>query len=83
MTDNKTEHYSFYRKVTEFFTQYLRIPENHYYQMHGVLTTNGAQDCAKYLIESGVFKSKEDMKTEAFKSFNIILPDWVFENKKG
>ena len=62
--------------------RYLDIPNN-LFASKGILTKSGIQSCSKYLIDKGVFDDKEDMKKEAFKDFNIILPDWVFDYKRS
>ena len=72
---------SFWTKITAFFEDYLRV-DKYYYEQNGNLSPEGAQTCADYLIRMGVFVNKNDMKTEAFKRFNIILPDWVFSDVK-
>lgn len=72
--DNK----GYFAKVTAFFNSYLAIPESHFEQ-NGILSSGGMQICARYLIDLGVFEDKNDMKAEALKTFNIILPDWIFK----
>lgn len=72
---------SFLTSVTAFFMTYLNIPEN-FFKSGGVLTKEGYQACAEKLIDGGVFDDKNDMKSQAIKDFNIILPDWVFEYKE-
>ncbi len=74
---------SFYAKVSAFFKSYVTIPQNnYYYAQNGNLTKSGVQSCANFLISKGVFSGANDIKKQAFKEFNIILPDWVFENIK-
>ena len=73
---------SFLTSVTAFFMTYLNIPEN-FFKSGGVLTKEGYRTCVKKLIDGGVFNDKYDMKSQAIKDFNIILPDWVFEYKEG
>ncbi len=74
---------SFYAKVSRFFESYLNIPKNSFfYEQDGNLTGQGIKYCVNYLISQGVFVNANDMKTQAFKDFNIILPDWFFEDKK-
>lgn len=75
------EHHSFYAKVSAFYESYVNIPQNtYYYEQNGNLTKNGIKSCVNFLISSGVFANANDMKTQAFKELNIILPDWVFED---
>lgn len=70
---------SFYAKVTKFFESYLTIPKDTYnYEQNGNLTEVAIKNCADFLISRGVFANENDMKTQAFKDFNIILPNWVF-----
>ena len=74
---------SFYAKVSAFFKSYVTIPQtDYYYAQNGNLTKSGIQSCASFLVYKGVFANENDIKTQAFKDFNIILPDWVFENIK-
>lgn len=70
--------HSFMTSVTAFFMCYLDIADS-LYNSFGELTKSGAQTCAKYLIDKGVFNDEKDMKKEALKSFDIILPQWIFE----
>lgn len=74
--------HSYFTSITAFFMGYLDIPDS-LFRTKGIMTQSGIQACAKYLIDSGVFTDKEDMKKEAFKSLSIILPDWVFDYKGG
>ena len=74
--------HSYFTSITAFFMGYVDIPDN-LFRTKGIMTSSGIQACAKYLIENGVFVDKEDMKKEAFKSLRIILPDWVFDYKRG
>ena len=72
---------SFYAKVSRFFESYLTIPKDtFFYEQDGNLTEQGIKSCVNYLISNGVFANTNDMKTQAFKEFNIILPDWVFKS---
>ena len=74
---------SFYAKVSRFLENYLTIPKDtYYYEQNGNLTGQGIKSCISFLIGGGVFSNANDMKTQAFKDFNIILPDWFFEDKK-
>lgn len=76
---NKTQ--SFYAKVSRFLESYLTIPKDtFFYEQNGNLTRQGIKSCVNYLISNGVFANANDMKTQAFKDFNIILPDWFFED---
>lgn len=72
---------SFLTSVTAFFMTYLNIPE-HLFKSGGVLTKEGYQTCANKLIDGEVFEDKCDMRLQAIKDFNIILPDWIFEYVK-
>lgn len=74
--------HSFFTSITAFFMGYTDIPDS-LFRTKGIMTQSGIQACAKYLIDKGVFTDKEDMKTQAFKDFNIILPDWVFDYKRS
>lgn len=74
---------SFYAKVSRFLESYLTIPKDtYYYEQNGNLTRIAIKTCVNYLISGGVFSNANDMKSQAFKDFNIILPDWVFEDVK-
>lgn len=74
---------SFYAKVSRFFESYLSIPKDTYfYEENEILTRDGIKYCANFLISYAVFADPNDMKTEAFKEYKIILPDWVFEDLK-
>ena len=70
---------SFYAKVSRFLESYLTIPKDTYnYEQNGNLTKVAIKNCVDFLISRGVFANENDIKTQAFKDFNIILPDWVF-----
>ena len=72
---------SFYAKVSRFFESYLTIPKDTYnYEQNGNLTGIAIKNCVDFLISRGVFANENDIKTQAFKDFNIILPDWVFKS---
>lgn len=74
---------SFYAKVSRFLESYVNIPQDtFFYEQNGNLTGQGIKSCVNCLIGEGVFANANDMKTQAFKDFNIILPDWVFEDIK-
>ena len=74
---------SFYAKVSRFLESYLPIPKDtYYYEQNGTLTGVGIKTCVNFLISGGVFANANDMKTQAFKDFNIILPDWFFGEVK-
>lgn len=73
--------HSFFTSVTAFFMGYLDI-DNSLYDSYGVLSKKGIQICAKYLIDEGVFLNEKELKKEALKSFNIILPEWIFNYEK-
>lgn len=68
---------SFYKRATDFFLTYCLVDENSL-TYDEVLPKQLMQDCAKLLIENGVF-TIEGMKKEALKSHWIILPEWVFD----
>lgn len=74
--------HSFMTVVTAFFMCYLDIDDS-LYNSFGELTESGAQICAKYLIDKCVFNDEKDMKAEALKTFDIILPHWIFEYKRS
>ena len=74
--------HSYFTSIAAFFMGYVDIPDS-LFASKGTLTQTGAQACAKYLIDKGVFVDKEDMKKEAFKNFSIILPDWLFDCKES
>lgn len=70
---------SFYSKVSRFLESYLAIPkDSYYYEQNGILTEQGIKSCINFLISKGIFANANDMKTQAFKEFNIILPEWFF-----
>ena len=74
---------SFYSKVSRFLESYLKIPKDSYhYEQNGTLTGQGIKTCINFLISKGVFANANDMKTQAFKEFNIILPNWFFADVK-
>ena len=74
---------SFYAKVSRFFESYVTIPKDtFFYEQNANLTRQGIKSCVKYLINNGVFANANDIKTQAFKELNIILPDWVFDYVK-
>ena len=76
-------HHSFYAKVSRFLESYITIPkEPYFYKQNGNLTGQGIKSCINFLISKGVFANVNDIKTQAFKEFNIILPDWFFEDEK-
>ena len=66
----------YYKKVTDFFEQYLCIPDD--FKKDGVLTEAGIRVCVSFLLMKGVFTDKKEMQIEAFKTFRIILPNWFF-----
>jgi hypothetical protein len=74
--------HSYFTSITAFFMGYVDIPDS-LFRTKGIMTQSGIQACAKYLIDNGVFADEEDMKTEAFKSLRIIIPDWVFDYKRS
>lgn len=76
-------HHSFYAKVSRFLESYVTIPkETYYYKQDGNLTGQGIKSSINFLIGRGVFSNANDMKAQALKDFNIILPDWFFEDEK-
>lgn len=75
-----SEH-SYFTSVTAFFMSYLDIPDD-FYEPGSIMAKKAMQTCAQYLIITGVFENAEDMKKEALREFNIILPHWIFEYEK-
>lgn len=70
----------FYAKLSRFLESYIKIPKNTYfYEQNGNLTGQGIKNCVDFLIGGGIFANKNDMKTEAFKQYSIIIPDCFFE----
>lgn len=65
-------------KVSDFFLEYVK-PVKSAYTESGNLTFTAISQVTKYLIEQKVFDSKEDMREQAMRDYEIILPETIFE----
>lgn len=71
----------FNRKIQDFFADYIicnpvAIGEDR------MLRGEAVKEVAKILIQDKVFSSVKDIRLQALKDYNIILPNWIFEYVK-
>lgn len=64
--------------ISEFFQEYVKFPKAFYTEC-GNLTDSGIREAARLLLKNCVFDSPEDMREQAMKDYDIILPESIFE----
>ena len=70
---------SYSQRVTAFFESYFEIPNFYYrkgYCLDGkrVIRPEAVQDLMRQLIGMGIFQDEEDVRKEALKDFDVVLP---------
>lgn len=65
--------------VSRFFLEYVTPTRKSGFTESGNLTFTTIRAAANLLIIEGVFKSVLEMKRQAAKDYNIILPENIFE----
>ena len=74
------------KKMQNFFSEYIIVENPVAVYENGMMKNETVKEAVELLIEKNVFSSVKDMRLQALKDYNIILPDWVFEwvkeNKK-
>lgn len=73
---------NFNRKIHNFFAEYVNFINSACLDENRMLKDVTVQIAAKLLIEECCFASIQDIKKQALKDYNIILPNWVFEKVK-
>lgn len=65
-------------RISDFFTEYVRIPKDGY-TPSGNLTFTTIKSAVAFLLKEGVFDSAQEMREQAMKDYEIILPETIFE----
>lgn len=67
------------KKMQNFFSEYIIVKNPVAVDENGMMKKETVKEAVGLLIEKNVFSSVKDMRLQALKDYNIILPDWVFE----
>ena len=65
-------------RLHEFFCQYIRPFSRQIYDADGLLSTETMKEAVRLLLDNKVFDNKHDLKLEALKNFEVIIPDELF-----
>lgn len=65
---------SYIQRVTEFLESYFEIPEFYYQDGKRVIWAEAVPDLLRQLVAMGVFQDEEDVRKEALKDFDVVLP---------
>ena len=65
---------SYLRRVTQFFEDYFEIPKFYYMNGPDVIREEAVQDLMRQLIAMEVFQDEADVRREAVKFYNLMLP---------
>lgn len=76
----KLEGMSQKERLHEFFTQYIQPTCKDSYDSDGLISYKTMQQFADLLLEAKVFESVRDMRMEALKDFEVIIPESIFHN---
>lgn len=65
-------------RLHEFFTQYVHPTCRESYDSDGYISFATMKEAVALLLENHVFESAYEMKMEALKEFEVIIPDALF-----
>ena len=66
-------------RLHEFFTHYVHPICREAYDSDGNIGFETMKEAVQILLENHVFESAYEMKMEALKEFEVIIPDALFE----
>lgn len=72
---------SYIQRVTAFFESYFEIPGFYYQDGKRVIRQEAVQDLLRQLVAMGVFQDEDDVRKEALKDFDVVLP--IVEHMSG
>jgi hypothetical protein len=67
------------KKIQNFFSEYIIVKNPAAVDENGMMKKETVKEAADLLIRKNVFSSVKDMRLQALKDYNILLPTWIFE----
>lgn len=65
-------------RLNEFFSQYTQPTCRESYDDDGLMSYKTMQQAADLLLQAKVFETEREMKMEALRDFEVIIPEMIF-----